>query len=235
MNGETWSGGDARHRVDPATTISTDQRLRQVVYVVDDDDDCRASILKLIESLGYEALGFESAEQFLQFDGSDREIVAACLIVDFRLTGMSGLELQEALQQRGRKMPLVLMSGVAPFATAAEAVRRGVVSLLEKPIRGGPLRSVLQNAFSSMTVVSAARPDQAHLEKMRLVQRLSPREREVARMVAEGLSNRQIATELHLSEKTVEKYRSNCVRKLLAKNSTDMVRTIVMAEMHGLN
>ncbi len=237
MDPDKLGVGESRHRFDTPEGLpltSPAPHSRQIVYIIDDDEGCRSSLQRLVQSFGYDVFSFASAEEFLNYDRSDSAPVAECAIVDYRLSGMSGLDLQDTLRQCAPHMMLMLMSGVAPFATAAEAVRKGALALLEKPIRGVLLQSALHDAFAG-SLVSTAHREEASMEKVRLVRRLSPREREVAQLVAQGLSNKEMAQKLTLSEKTIEKYRSNCVKKLLAKSSTEMVRTVVMAEMLGVD
>lgn len=202
------------------------------VYIVDDDPDCRSATARLAAMFGYDVVDFSSAEAFLEHDRSAKK---ACAIVDNRMAGMSGMELQSKLIADGDNLPLIFLTGFAATPLVVEAMRQGALTLLEKPVRSEVLREALKEAF---TMIDQAKrrtdPPADVLEKAKLIHLLSPREWEVANMVAAGKSNKKIAADLGLSEKTIEKHRSNCVSKLRVKSSTEMVRVIVTAEMIGL-
>ena len=149
---------------------------------------------------------------------------------------MSGMGLQSRLADEGDDLPLIFLTGYAETQLVVKAMRKGALTLLEKPVSAATLLEAIEEAF---TKISHSRfdkridPPDESLQKARLVHLLSPREREVADLVATGYSNKKIASELGLSEKTIEKHRSNCVRKLRVNSSAEMVRAIVTAEMMG--
>ena len=203
----------------------------KVVYVIDDERFCRTAVAKLVASFGYDVAEFDSAEDFLGFSRSDK---SACAILDNRLPGMSGIDLQVQLAARGDKLPLIFLTGFADTTMVVEAMRKGAVTLLDKPVEAAVLRDALEKAFAPTEPIRRIDPSSDSLEKARLIHQLSPREREVANLVASGYSNKRIAAELGLSEKTIEKYRSNCVRKLGVRSSAEMVRAVVTAEMLGI-
>lgn len=214
--------------------IQTPATLCGSVYVIDDESNCRVAVCRLVSSFGYRVIEFESAEDFLDHP---RPHESACAIVDNRMSGMSGIDLQVKLTSRGDKIPLIFLTGFAETPLVVEVMQRGALTMLEKPVRADPLREALEQAFKPRPGFGALRrvdPSSESLEKAHLVHQLSPREHEVANLVASGYSNKKIAAELGLSEKTIEKYRSNCVRKLRVRSSAEMVRAIVTAEMMGI-
>ena len=204
------------------------------VFIVDDDRNFRTVMRRLIETFGYEVTEFSSAREFLLHDRDD---CPACAIVDYRMEGMTGIELQNELVARHDNLPIIFLTGFADVDITVEAMRNGAVTLLQKPVRSDPLRQAIAEAFESKKTQSN-RIDVQHsnvsAEHAQLVGQLSPREREVANLVATGYSNKRIARKLGLSEKTIEKHRSNCVRKLRVGSSAEMVRAIVVAEMLNL-
>lgn len=204
------------------------------VFIVDDDQNFRTVMRRLIETFGYEVSEFPSAREFLVHERDDSPAVA---IVDYRMDGMSGIELQNELTTRGDNLPIIFLTGFADVDITVEAMRNGAVTVLQKPVRSDPLNQAIREAFESKNA-PANRIDVQHAnisaEHAQLVGQLSPREREVADLVATGYSNKRIARKLGLSEKTIEKHRSNCVRKLRVGSSAEMVRAIVVAEMLNL-
>lgn len=204
------------------------------VFIVDDDQNFRTVMRRLIETFGYEVTEFASAREFLIHDRDDSP---ACAIVDYRMDGMSGIELQNELTARGDNLPIIFLTGFADVGITVEAMRNGAVTLLQKPVRSDPLHEAIREALDSKKA-SSNRIDVQHANisaaHAQLVGQLSPREREVADLVATGYSNKRIARKLGLSEKTIEKHRSNCVRKLRVGSSAEMVRAIVVAEMLDL-
>lgn len=224
------------HRVDliqSEQAAFAENEQPHVIYLVDDDSELRSRVTRWLTDLGYAWQEFESAEQFLEIK---RVEPSGCILVAQDLPGLSGLDLQHALIQERDLVPLILMMTSASLDTVIRAIRNGAVTILQKPLQLEPLRHALREAFELMTGISfeSSWRGARSMKSVHLVHLLSPREREVASMVADGLSNKQIAGALGLSEKTIEKYRSNCVRKLNARSSAEMVRTIVTAEIFGV-
>jgi FixJ family two-component response regulator len=223
----------------PGLSVATEpERLSSLpagtkrVYIIDDDQNFRLVMRRLIETFGYEVETFASASTFLVHA---RDATPSCAIVDYRMDGMSGIELQAELTSRGDNLPIIFLTGFADVEITVEAMRNGAVTLLQKPVRSDPLQNAIREAFKSAEKTATNRIDVRHAnisaEHAQLVGQLSPREREVADLVATGYSNKRIARKLGLSEKTIEKHRSNCVRKLRVGSSAEMVRAIVVAEM----
>ena len=193
-----------------------------LVYVVEDDDALRDSLCWLIESAGYRVAAFSSAEHFLAYVEPG---TGACVVLDVRMPGMNGLELQERLIKRQLHMPVIFISGHGDVPMAVHAIKRGAIDFLEKPFQDHELLA---------RISGAARSDQGAL-KGRARQRLmtsqlttlSQREREVMERVVDGKPNKCIADELGISIKTVEAHRSRMMRKLGANSIAELVRLSV--------
>ncbi|OGA21924.1 MAG: DNA-binding response regulator [Betaproteobacteria bacterium RIFCSPLOWO2_02_FULL_67_26] len=193
-----------------------------LVYVVEDDDALRDSLCWLIESAGYRVAAFSSAEHFLAYVEPG---TGACVVLDVRMPGMNGLELQERLIKRQLHVPVIFITGHGDVPMAVHAIKRGAIDFLEKPFQDHELLA---------RISGAARSDQGAL-KGRARQRLmtsqlttlSQREREVMERVVDGKPNKCIADELGISIKTVEAHRSRMMRKLGANSIAELVRLSV--------
>jgi len=190
-----------------------------VVFVVDDDEAVRNATRMLLQSVGLGVETFDSADRFLESADPDRH---GCLVLDIRMPGMSGLELQERLAARDAALPIIFITGHGDVPMAVQAMRRGAVDFLEKPFRDQDLLDRIQRAL----VVSEKRLD-TRQEQTRLAERaatLTAREREVMDLVVEGKANKVVAAELGLSERTVEIHRSRVMSKMGADSLAELVR-----------
>jgi FixJ family two-component response regulator len=181
-----------------------------LIYVVEDDAAMRRSIVFLAESVGWNARGFASAEDFLRETEAEQ---AACLILDIRMPTMSGLELQRMLNARGAAAPpIVFITGHGDVAMAVQAMKEGALDFIEKPFKDQQLLDAIAQAVR----VSGQRRvhDQRQAEARHLLDRLTQREGEVAALVARGLSNKLIARELDISDKTVQVHRAHVLEKI---------------------
>jgi FixJ family two-component response regulator len=198
-----------------------------IVHVVDDDLSLRKMLAPLMESAGYEARTYESAEAFLQ---AYEPGTMGCAIVDLRMPEMSGLDLQRELLSREIDLPLVFLSGYATVGEATEAMKTGAVYFLQKPVDPEELlarvREAVQTSRHQLQEQTVGRKAHDRLAT------LTPREREVLELIIEGRSTREIAASLYRSEKTIETHRAHIMTKLQARNVADMVR---MATRVGLN
>lgn len=190
-----------------------------LIYVVEDDDALRDSLCWLIESAGYRVAAFGSAESFLAYLEPG---TGACLVLDVRMPGMNGLELQERLIKRQQHIPVIFITGHGDVPMAVHAIKRGAIDFLEKPFKDHELLA---------RIGSAVRFDQRLLEtrtRQRLMASrlamLSQREREVMDRVVEGKPNKCIADELGISIKTVEAHRARMMGKLAANSVAELVR-----------
>jgi FixJ family two-component response regulator len=189
------------------------------VHIVDDDKAVRESLGDLLRSLDYEVALHGSAAEFLNVQLPDR---AACLVLDVRLPGTSGLELQEYLTRLNIRMPVILMTGFGDIPMTVKAMKAGAIDFLTKPIRNQDLL----DAISAAVRLDQGRRQEA-AQVAELQQRyalLTPRERQVMALVASGLMNKQVANELSISEVTVKMHRSSGMRKLGAKSVAGLVR-----------
>jgi RNA polymerase sigma factor (sigma-70 family) len=193
-----------------------------VVYVVDDDDAVRDSLQWLLEASRYRVLGFDSAEKFL----ADHDPAAiAVAIVDVRMPGMSGLELQDELIARGVPYPIIFITGHGDVPMAVSTMKKGAVDFIEKPFDQDALKTLVER------MLGEARTRASESERRRiseaLVAKLTPREQQVLERIVAGRLNKQIADDLGISIKTVEAHRANIMDKLNANTVADLMRTVL--------
>ncbi len=194
------------------------------VFVVDDDEAARVMLQFLLGSVGLRSEGFASAEEFLQRYDPDQP---GCLLLDVRMPGMSGLELQNRLANRGSRLPIIVLTGHGDVPMAVRAVRAGAFDFLEKPTNDQVLLDRVQQA---MALDRTQRLDQATREGIiRLLESLTAKEREVLDRVVAGKANRQIAAELGVSVKAIEARRANVMGKMEAQSVADLVRMVIAA------
>lgn len=190
-----------------------------VVYVVDDDASVRRALSRLIHSVGLEVMTFPSAHAFLAFAAPDRP---ACLVLDVRLPGPSGLDLQAALTQANRSVPIVFITGHGNVPTSVRAMKGGAVDFLQKPFNDQELLDCVQRALRRSGEERAEKAERKELE--RRVGALTPREREVLMLVVAGMLNKQIADKLGIAEKTIKVHRGRVMEKMQADSIADLVR-----------
>lgn len=192
-----------------------------LVLVVDDDPDIRASLTDMFSSVGMDTLVFASTDELLKHAMPDRP---SCLILDLRLPGSSGLDLQARLAQDGVNIPIIFITGYADVPTSVRAMKAGAVDFLPKPFREQELLDAVAEALRHDR---QRRLDEDERNEVRqLAKSLTPRELDVLRGVARGLLNKQIAYELGITEITVKMHRSSAGRKLKSVSVADMVRKI---------
>ena len=199
-----------------------------IVYVVDDDEAVRSSLKWLINSVDIEVQTFAGASEFLDIALPDRP---ACLIVDVRMPGMSGLELQRQLVDRSINLPVIVITGHGDVEMAVRAMKAGAFDFIQKPFNDQVLLDLLQSALEKH-----AEQSKETAERRRITARmdeLTERERQVMNGIVDGESNRQIAARLGLSEKTIEFHRSKVMRKMEAGSLADLTRKVVVAERLG--
>lgn len=189
------------------------------VYVVDDDLAVREGLASLIRSIGMQAVTFASAGEFI---GHPRADGAACLVLDVRLPGTSGLELQRMLGGPDAPLPIIFITGHGDIPMSVRAMKDGAVEFLPKPFNEDQLVAAIEEALDRDR---ESRTDRVELAEMQArFAQLSGREREVATRVVRGLLNKQIAAELGISEITVKVHRRNIMRKLQLRSVPDLVR-----------
>jgi len=197
-----------------------------VIHIVDDDDAVRRSLSNLLKSVGYETRLYGSANEFLATGLPD---AIQCLILDIRLPGTSGLELQDYLNRLSLELPVILITGFADVRMAVSGMKAGAVEFLEKPLRDQELLDVVAGALSRSRQQRESGVSLAVLRER--YDRLSRREREVMEMVASGHLNKIIAAALSIKEVTVKVHRGGVMRKMRAGSIAELAR---MAEILGL-
>lgn len=201
------------------TTLAHASARAPTVYLIEDDADLRESLAALLEASGYLPRGFASAEDFLASGVSERP---ACAVVDLRLPGMSGLDLQQKLHDEQPHLPVIVVTGHGDVATARAALRTGALDFLEKPVQPKELMEAVAAALESdVQALERAREREQMRERLG---RLTPRELEVFQRITDGLHNREIAVELGISPRTVEVHRARLMDKLNARRIADLFR-----------
>jgi len=202
-----------------------------LIHVIDDDAAFRRSTVFLLESMGWQVAAHASAEDFLSAVAVPSQ--AACLVLDIRMPMMSGLELQQVLHQRGFEAPIVFITGHGDVELAVQAMKHGACDFLEKPFKDQALIDAVGRAVK---LGCEARARSARCEEARLIlERLSPREREVARLVALGLPNKLVGRELDISEKTVHVHRHHVMEKTGVGSAAELARLMLRADPAGLD
>jgi two-component system, LuxR family, response regulator FixJ len=195
------------------------------VYVIDDDAAMRESLRFLLETHGLEIEVFGSAREFLDAGGAEQR---GCLVVDVRMAGMTGLQLQEHLAERNSPLCLVVITGHADVAMAVNAMKAGAIDFIEKPFCDDALLDGINRAFEQGRRLSAskAEPDAHVCERLGS---LTSREREVLEHLVTGNPHKVIAHDLDISPRTVEVHRAHIMQKLGARNFADLVRITISA------
>jgi len=190
-----------------------------VVFVLDDDASVRRGLGRLLTSAGYRAESFASPSEFLARRPHDGP---ACLVLDLRMPGMNGLELQERLDGSGRPVPIVFITGHGDIPTSVQAMRKGAVDFLPKPFTDVELLGAVQAALERDRMSLGSRAEMRELRER--FDTLTPRERQVFLLVADGLLNKQVAGRLGTAEKTVKAHRAKVMEKMGAATFADLVR-----------
>jgi RNA polymerase sigma factor (sigma-70 family) len=194
-------------------------KIDSIVYVIDDDSSIREAITSLIESVGMCVEAFGSAKEFM---ASSRRNAPACLVLDVRMPGLSGLDLQRELTDAGIRIPIIFITGHGDIPMSVRAMKAGAVEFLTKPFRDQDLLDAIAQAVDRDREL---RKQQAGIADLRdRFERLTPREREVMELVVAGLLNKQIAVRLGISEITVKLHRHQVMEKMKADSLADLVR-----------
>jgi len=197
-----------------------------IVYVVDDDDSVLKALRRLIHSVGLEVETFSSASAFMKRKVSD---LPACVVLDIRLTGKTGLDLQSDLGEAQRVLPIIFLTGYGDIPMTVRAMKGGAVDFLQKPCDDRELLDAIARALAQSRGSQAETAERQELQ--RRVDTLTPREREVLARVVIGKLNRQIAVELAAAEKTIKVHRGRVMKKMRAESVAELV---VMAQKISL-
>jgi two-component system, LuxR family, response regulator FixJ len=193
-----------------------------IVFIVDDDEAVRSALRLLLKSVGLTAVAFSTAQEFLSTYTASQP---GCLVLDVRMPEMSGLELQQQLNTRGAVIPVIFISGHGDIPMAVAAIQQGAFDFLQKPFRDQDLIDRIQRALAKDQASRAELKERA-LIRDRLAT-LTPREREVLQLVADGKPNKVMAGDLGLSQRTVEIHRSRVMGKMGATSVAQLVRMVL--------
>jgi FixJ family two-component response regulator len=195
----------------------------RTVFIVDDDEAVRDSLRWLLEANGYRVRAYEGGEAFLQ-DYDPNQV--GILIVDVRMPGMNGLELQEQLIARNAPLPIVFLTGHGDVPMAVSTLKKGAVEFLEKPFNESDLRQIVARLLDQAT--QRFSKYQAQKDHAAMFSRLTPREQQVLTLIVAGRLNKQIADDLRISIKTVEAHRANIMEKLAVNTVADLMKVALL-------
>jgi two-component system response regulator FixJ len=197
----------------------------RLVHLVDDDASVRRSVGFMLKTSGYQVQAYESGLELLK---SATDLGQGCILLDIRMPGMDGLEVQQALQEKGVRLPVIVMTGHGDVGLAVRAMKAGAVDFIEKPFEKDALLSSLKEGFLRLSRKEATQ-DRRKDAQVRL-QALTPRERDVLDGLAQGLPNKTIAYDLGISPRTVEIHRANLMTKLEAHSLSEALRIAFAAQ-----
>ena len=192
---------------------------RKLVHIVDDEEAIRRSASFMLKTSGYAVETWANGVAFLK---EIRHVSEGCILLDVRMPEMDGLEVQQALLERGVTMPVIVLTGHADVSIAVRAMKAGAVDFLEKPFEKAVLIGSIETAFARMAAADGAVARSAEAEVVLAI--LTPREREVLEGLAQGLPNKTIAYDLGISPRTVEVHRANLMAKLDVRSLSDALR-----------
>ena len=199
---------------------------KSVVFLIDDDVSVRKGVSRLLRSAGYNSEAFGSASDFLT---REQHLGPACVIVDVRMPGINGMDLQNVLIQRRREEQLVFITGHGDISMCAQAMKAGAVDFLPKPFRANELLECVERALAR--AAEQRRCGAQKTEARRLLDLLTPREFEVMQLVVRGMLNKQIAGELGTAEKTIKVHRGRVMKKLGIASVAELVRLVETARI----
>lgn len=194
-------------------------KLPQIVFIVDDDPAIRESLCDLLDAAGLRAQAFASAEEFFEYWSPE---MPGCLVLDVRLPGMNGMELQAHLSEAGHAIPIIIMTAHGDMPMVRKALKAGAVEFLIKPFHDDELLLAVEQAFERDR---AARHAESLVQSIQArAATLTERERQVMNLVITGMTNKEIAEQLYLSIVTIKLYRGQVMRKMQAESLADLVR-----------
>ena len=198
------------------------------VFVVDDDDALRESLVLMLESRGFQVQAFASGQAFLQGTTAD---AAGCLVLDMRMPEMSGLELQEAMLRHGYQLPILFLSAFADIPSTVHAIKGGAVDFLEKPVEMDVLIQHIRQALAADR--QRRRQRRAEQQIRSRYEQLTPRQRDVMGLATKGLSNKEIAETLGISSRTVENHRALLMERMEADNLAVLCQMAALCRGEG--
>ena len=201
-----------------------------LIRIVDDDEDFLDSQKMLLETLGWDVKTYSRARMFLEDADLERP---GCVILDVRMPEMTGLEVQDALEARGSTLPVIFLSAHGDIAMAVHTMRHGAIDFLEKPVEPQVLLQRVSSSIAQSLKNSVEQEETRSLKER--VAKLTVREKEIARLVAHGLRNKEIARELSIEETTVKMHRANALAKLGANSSAELTRIFTLIEVKELH
>jgi FixJ family two-component response regulator len=205
-----------------ASAIGSGAQLASTVFVVDDDDSVREALQGLLRSVGLRSKAFSSAEAFLEFDEAETGASVRCLVVDVRMPGIGGLDLQSRLAQKRRVPPIIFMSAFGDVAMTVRAMKAGARDFLSKPFRDQDMLDAVTSALKYDEQMQAIDESRECLKER--YRSLSNRERTLLQMLGDGLMNKQIASRLCLSEFTVKTGRRSLMEKMNARTFAQLIK-----------
>jgi two-component system, LuxR family, response regulator FixJ len=203
----------------------SDSTLRPTAFIVDDDDAIRSGIADLVEAMGLGVETFGTAEEFL---AAYNPMQPGCLILDLQMPGMSGLELQTALSIGGVHLPIIIITGHGNVNTAVRSMKLGVVDFLEKPFREQILLECVKKAIARDAQMRSQKSEHAACQQR--LSRLTNRERQVMELLIQGKADKQIASELNISQRAASFHRLHIFRKTQVSSSAEL--TLLSTKMH---
>ncbi len=199
--------------------------LNSTVFIVDDDEPVRSALRLLMKSVGYATATFASAQEFLVGYATHQP---GCLVLDVRMPGTSGLQLQQELNGRGATIPVIFITGHGDVPMAVEAMQSGAFDFLQKPFED---RELLDRVARALAADATMRAQQFEVDKIRgLLATLTPREREVLGLMVAGKLNKIMAAQLCLSQRTVEVHRARVMEKMHARSLAQLIRMMLVVE-----
>lgn len=187
------------------------------IYIIDDDEAVRRGLTLLLESDGYHSEQYANAGFFLE---SDYFNGPGCILLDVYLDGESGLNLHHKISEKFRNLPIIYITGQGDIPMSVEALKKGAINFLQKPVDASYLLSAIQEALESSSALVSIDNERNNIKK--LIETLTPREYEIFRYIIKGLLNKQIASELNIAEHTVKLHRGKITEKLRVKSAVEM-------------
>ena len=205
-------------------TVSNSTSIRDIVYLVDDDDSMRESLTYMLTKAGFEVRPFSSPQNFLdQVSLTDR----GCVVLDFKMPEVTGLELVSLLRERESSLPFLVLTGFGTISVAVEAMRLGASDFIEKPVEHTRLIECIRKSMQAKPHESRSEPQAIQIDSLGDI--LTDREQQILEMVVDGFLTKQIANHLCISTKTVDVHRSHIMKKLNVSSVAQLVRKVIKA------